>query len=282
MLSPTKILEIPLLPERPMATLTAYIAGTSGELPFNDKRKAILIIPGGAYWMLSDAESDSMAHFFLSAGYNAFFLRYSVGRGQDSRFPAPLMEASAAMKHIRDHAEEYRIDPDYVFAAGFSAGGHLTAALGSLWDNDEIEKALDMEKGYNRPTATILGYPVISGFDYAHRGSINNILKADRDDEEARKSVSLELHVSEKTVPCFLWATRTDADVPVQNTLLYAKALADHKVPFEVHIYPRGPHALGLGTAVTNCPYPEVAAWTDDALRFLDHVKPISNEGESK
>ena len=272
MTNDTIIQKIPLLEDRPMAHLIAYVAGRSEEMKGNEKRKAVLIIPGGAYWMQSDAEADPVAHFFLAEGYNAFILRYSVGRGVDSRWPMPLYEASAAMKYIRDHAEELNTDPDYVFAIGFSAGGHLTAALGSLWDNDEIEAKLGMTKGYNKPTATILSYPVISGLEYAHRGSINNILKADRDDEEARRSVSLELHVSEKTAPCFLWTTRTDDAVPVQNTLLYAKALSDAKVPFELHIYPRGPHALSIGRTYVNCPYPEVAAWTADAIRFLESI----------
>ena len=274
MITDTATYKIPLLSDRPLAYLIAYVAGRSGEMPTNDRRKAMLIIPGGAYWMQSDAEADPVAHTFLAAGYNVFILRYSVGRGVDSRWPWPLLEASSAMKYIRDHADELCVDPDYVFVSGFSAGGHLAAALGTLWDNDEIEKTLGMEKGYNRPTGTILSYPVISGLEYAHRGSINNILRADRDDEEARKSVSLELHVSEKTSPAFLWATRTDEAVPVQNTLLYAKALADAKVPFEMHIYPRGPHALSIGKPYVNCPYPEVAAWVSDAVRWMESIRP--------
>ncbi len=273
MITDTRTFKIPLLEDRPMAYLIAYVAGCSEQMPMNEKRKAMLIIPGGAYWMQSDAEADPVAHTFFAAGYNVFILRYSVGRGVDSRWPLPLLEASAAMKYIRDHAEELHVDPDYVFAAGFSAGGHLAGALGTLWDNDEIEKALDMKKGYNRPTGTILSYPVISGLEYGHRGSINNILKADRDDEEARKTVSLELHVSPKTSPAFLWATRTDEAVPVQNTLLYARALADAGVPFEMHIYPRGPHALSIGKPLVACPYPEVAAWTADAVRWMESVR---------
>ncbi len=273
MITDTLTYKIPLLEDRPMAHLIAYVAGKSDEMKGNEKRKAILIIPGGAYWLQSDAEADPVAHFFLAEGYNAFILRYSVGRGVDSKWPMPLYEASAAMKYIRDHAEEFCIDPDYVFAIGFSAGGHLTAALGSLWDNDEIEAKLGMKKGYNRPTGTILSYPVISGLEYGHRGSINNILKTERDDEEARRSVSLELHVSQKTAPCFLWATRTDDAVPVQNTLLYAKALADNKIPFEMHIYPEGPHGLSLGKKYVNCPYPEVSAWTKDAVRWIESIK---------
>ncbi|MBQ9747273.1 MAG: alpha/beta hydrolase [Clostridia bacterium] len=274
MITDTKSFQIPLLADRPLAYLIAYVAGKSAEMPHNEKRKAMLIIPGGAYWMQSDAEADPVAHTFLAAGYNTFILRYSVGRGVDSRWPWPLVEASAAVKYIRDHADELCIDPDYVFVSGFSAGGHLAAALGTLWDNDEIEQMLGMEKGYNRPTGTILSYPVISGLTYAHRGSINNILRADRDDEEARRSVSLELHVTEKTAPAFLWATRTDEAVPVQNTLLYAKALADAGVPFEMHIYPRGPHALSIGKAYVGCPYPEVAAWTADAIRWMESIRP--------
>ena len=273
MITDTVTYKIPLLEDRPMAHLIAYVAGKSDEMKGNEKRKAILVIPGGAYWLQSDAEADPVAHFFLAEGYNAFILRYSVGRGVDSKWPMPLYEASAAMKYIRDHAEELCIDPDYVFAIGFSAGGHLTAALGSLWDNDEIEAKLGMKKGYNRPTGTILSYPVISGLEYGHRGSINNILKQERDDEEARRSVSLELHVSEKTAPCFLWATRTDDAVPVQNTLLYAEALANHNIPFEMHIYPEGPHGLSLGKKYVNCPYPEVSAWTKDAIRWVESMK---------
>ena len=273
MITDTVTYKIPLLEDRPMAQLIAYVAGKSDEMKGNEKRKAILVIPGGAYWLQSDAEADPVAHFFLAEGYNAFILRYSVGRGVDSKWPMPLYEASAAMKYIRDHAEELCIDPDYVFAIGFSAGGHLTAALGSLWDNDEIEAKLGMKKGYNRPTGTILSYPVISGLEYGHRGSINNILKQERDDEEARRSVSLELHVSEKTAPCFLWATRTDDAVPVQNTLLYAEALANHNIPFEMHIYPEGPHGLSLGKKYVNCPYPDVSAWTKDAIRWVESIK---------
>ena len=273
MITDTVTYKIPLLEDRPMAHLIAYVAGKSDEMKGNEKRKAILVIPGGAYWLQSDAEADPVAHFFLAEGYNAFILRYSVGRGVDSKWPMPLYEASAAMKYIRDHAEELCIDPEYVFAIGFSAGGHLTAALGSLWDNDEIEAKLGIQKGYNRPTGTILSYPVISGLEYGHRGSINNILKTERDDEEARRSVSLELHVSEKTAPCFLWATRTDEDVPVQNTLLYAEALANHNIPFEMHIYPEGPHGLSLGKKYVNCPYPEVSAWTKDAIRWVESIK---------
>ncbi|MBQ7308831.1 MAG: alpha/beta hydrolase [Clostridia bacterium] len=274
MLIPTKVETYQLLEDRPMAKLIAYTAGTSDQMPMNEKRKAILIIPGGAYWLQSDLEADPVAHFFLSEGYNAFVLRYSVGRGVDSVWPKPLMEASAAMKFIRDHAEEFHIDPDYVFVIGFSAGGHLAAALGTMWDHDEIEKALDMKKGYNRPTAMVLSYPVITGVgDVAHRGSINNILGKMRDDEQARASVSIERAVSEKTVPAFLWTMTTDREVSPQNTLLMASALGANGIPYELHVYPEGHHGLSLGTKALGFDFPILAGWSRDAVRFLNNIQ---------
>lgn len=281
MLTPTTVTTYSLLEDRPLAKLTAYIAAPSPEISFNAKRKAVLIIPGGAYWINSDTEADPIAHYYLSMGFNAFTLRYSTGRGVDSIWPKPLLEASAAMKFIRDHAEEFHIDPDYVFAIGFSAGGHLCAALGSLWDNDEIEATLGMEKGYNRPTGTVLSYPVISALEpYAHRGSINNILGRARDDEEARKSVSLELLVSEKTVPAFIWATAEDNVVPVQNALLYATALADANIPYEMHIYPKGGHGTSTANHIFSCPHPEISAWMENAARWMMMRRPLEKIGK--
>lgn len=188
----------------PTSRLPHISPGTSAELPFNEKRKAILVIPGGAYAFCSDREADPIAHAYLAAGFNTFVLRYSVYRTGNPVWPNPLIDASAAMKYIRDHAEEFHIDPDYIFVIGFSAGGHLAASLGTMWDNDEIESMLGFPKGYNRPTGMILAYAVLSGLEYAHRGSIDNILGDRKEDEEARKSLSLEYRVSEKTCPAFL------------------------------------------------------------------------------
>ena len=274
MLTLTKIERVQLFEEKPNVTLTSYIAGTSSEMPFNNKRKAILVIPGGGYGFCSDREGEPIAQYYLAMGFNSFVLNYSVHtKTTEATWPAPLMDASAAMKYIRVHAEEFHIDPDYVFVVGFSAGGHLAAALGTLWSDDEIERTLGFEKGYNRPRGTVLSYPVISGLEpYAHRGSINNILGRQRDSEEARRSVSLELLVSDKTVPAFLWAARTDDVVPVQNTLLYGEALALKGVPFEMHIYPRGGHGVATANHIVGCPYTEMSVWMRDSVRWMESI----------
>ncbi|MBE6665200.1 MAG: alpha/beta hydrolase [Ruminococcaceae bacterium] len=273
MLTLTKIERVQLFEEKPNVTLTSYIAGTSSEMPFNNKRKAILVIPGGGYSFCSDREGEPIAQYYLAMGFNSFVLNYSVHtKDTAATWPAPLVDASAAMKYIRDHAEEFHIDPDYVFVVGFSAGGHLAAALGTLWSDDEIERALGFEKGYNRPTGMILSYPVISGGEYAHRGSFDNILSERKDEPEAREELSLENCVSKDTVPAFIWSTRPDRTVPVQNSLLFALALADCDIPFEMHIYPKGGHGASLGNAIVGSGLHSISGWIDDSIRWMNGI----------
>ena len=181
MFTPHKTEIISLFPDRPNITLTTYVAGTHPSLPFNDKRKAILILPGGGYTACAGIESEPIAHHFLASGFNAFILEYTTLATGSPLWPTPLIDASAAMKYIRDHAEELHIDPENVFVIGFSAGGHLAASLGTMWDNDEIEALLGIEKGYNRPTGMILSYAVTSIDVHGHKSSFQKILGNNRD-----------------------------------------------------------------------------------------------------
>lgn len=121
-----------------------------------------------------------------------------------------------------------------------------------------------LEPGYNRPDALILSYPVITSGPFAHRGSFENLLGSDPS-AELLEEVSLELHVSEKTPPTFLWHTYADEAVPLENSLLFAGALRAHGVPFELHVYPEGSHGLSLATEETSDdrhdPNPHASSW---------------------
>ena len=255
-------------------TLTALIAGVADDMPFNKKRKAVLICPGGAYSYCSNREGEPIATAFLAAGYNAFVLDYSVkNRNQKGKkFPGQLIEAALAMKFIKDNAEKLHVDPDYVFVTGYSAGGHLAASLGILYNSEYVTSAIDMPENYARPAGMILAYPVISSGEYAHRGSIDNILHDEREDEAARLKVSLETRVDENTVPTFLWHTREDTTVPVENSLLLATSLAKHKIPFEMHIYPYGGHGISLANAVVSANNPTAAQWFGEAVRWMGTI----------
>ncbi len=256
-------------------TLTAYVAGVADDMPFNKKRKAILICPGGAYSFCSNREGEPIATSFLAAGYNAFVLDYSVKNKTmaGKKFPGQLIEAALAMKFIKDNAEKFHIDPNFVFVTGYSAGGHLAASLGILYNSEYVTSAIEMPENYARPAGMILAYPVISSGKYAHRGSIENILHDEKDDEAALLKVSLETRVDKNTVPTFLWHTREDTTVPVENSLLLATALAKNNIPFEMHIYPYGGHGISLANRVVGAPLPVAAQWFGAALTWMETIK---------
>jgi len=255
-------------------SLTAYVAAKHPDLPYNDKRPGILVIPGGGYAYCSNREAEPIALAFLAAGYNAFILAYNVNNRfhKGRKFPAQLIEAAKAIKLIRDRAEEFGTNPERVFVIGFSAGGHLAASIGTMYDSKFVHDAIDVPRGYVRPTGMLLCYAVLDSGEYAHRGSIDNILHEDKDDPESLELVALQNRVDENTVPAFLWHTRTDTTVPVQNSILFAKALADKGVGFEMHIYPSGGHGASLANELVGCNYPVLTEWLGEALRWMKSV----------
>lgn len=226
-------------------TLTAYIPDTSKEMPWRDKRPAMLILPGGAYMFCSDREAEPVALAFVAKGYNAFVLRYSIGKGK-AKFPAPLEDAEEALGMIIENAEEWHTDPEKIAAMGFSAGGHLCAALCTM--------------GKVRPAASVLVYPCILS-------SIGKIL--------AEPIPSVDEKVDASTPPAFITAASTDDAVPIENSLAYATALAKAGVNFEMHIYDPGYHGYSLADKVVYnkdvaADVEHIIPWFDNCIRWLD------------
>ncbi len=260
-------------PDFPDSLLESYIHEPHAELAV-EKRKAIIVCPGGGYGFLSEREAEPVALQYFAAGLNAFVLRYSIG--QRAADYAPLIEACLAVKYLRDHAEELHLDPDYVFITGFSAGGHLAAWCGTAWHAPQVTPYLcGADQSVCKPTATLPCYPVIiSDPTCRHKGSFV-VLNGMKDDEEGMNRFSLEKQVDERTSPAFLWHTANDATVPVASSLAYAAKLSEYKIPFELHIYPKGTHGLSLAnkeTWVKNPAYdlPYVAEWIKLALRWIE------------
>ena len=206
------------------------------------RRPAIIICPGGGYEFCSVREAEPVAIRFAAYGISAFVLRYSC---VNKRFPTALLEAAQAMAYVRENAEELGVDPEKIMICGFSAGGHLAASLSVHWNKPFVSDALGGNSRLYRPDGAVLCYPVITAGEKRHDGSIVNIAGAEYS-PEIMKQISLEEHVSPDTPPVFLWHTADDGSVPVENSLLFASALAANKIPFVCHIFESGVHGLSL------------------------------------
>jgi len=229
------------------AELSIYIIDNSISIDMDRKRPMIIICPGGGYEIISDREAEPVAFKFIAAGYNVAVIKYSVA---PVRYPNQLLQVSAAIATVRRRSEEWNTDIEKIVVCGFSAGGHLAASVGVMWQEEFIKDALKLKYGENKPNALLLAYPVISGGEYAHRGSFDNLL-GNAKSQEKLDYLSLENRVSPNTPPTFLWHTSDDDLVPCENSLMFAAALKRNNISLELHIYRSGCHGLSLGSRDT-------------------------------
>ncbi len=208
--------------------------------------KAVIICPGGGYISESyKGEGILIAEAFNRQGIAAFVLKYRLPSDsimQDKSL-GPLQDAQQAIKFVREHAEQWKIDPHKVGIMGFSAGGHLASTAGTHFNVSYIP---NKENTSLRPDFLILAYPVISMTDsLAHMGSRNNLLGSQPAIEQIR-FFSSEMQVTADTPPTWLMHAGDDTSVPVENSIRFYQALIRNTVPAEMHLYPRGNHAFIL------------------------------------
>ena len=223
-------------------------------------RGAVLICPGGGYGHRAPHEAEPIARRINDAGIHALVVHYRVW---PHRYPAPLLDASRALRLVRDHAGAWRVDPQRIAILGFSAGGHLAASLGVHHGDPALDTGDALAGISCRPDALILCYPVISSQQFGHLGSFKNLL-GQGPPEALLLKMSLELQVTADTPPAFLWHTFEDASVPAENSIAFAQALHRFGTPCELHIYPKGRHGLGLSPED-----PHVATWMELCVGWL-------------
>lgn len=229
-------------------TLEIYLPENMAEMGWSDKKRpCMLVIPGGGYRFVSRREAEPLALQLMPRGFNVFVLTYSVA---PNAFPTQIRQVAAAMELIYEMAEPWHCDTEKIAIMGFSAGGHLTAHYCNRYDCLEVRELFPDSKV---PAACVLGYPVITADPrYSHKGSFEKLNGGVYPEGEKQTLYSCECMVSEQTPPTFLWHCTGDKTVPVKNSLLYADALAEHGVPFQMHIYPGAKHGLGTADRLTN------------------------------
>jgi acetyl esterase/lipase len=225
----------------------------------------MVVCPGGGYGGLAPHEGGAYAHWLNLQGIAAFVLQYRLG-SSGYRHPRMLEDAARALRLVRFHAAEWKLDPQRLGIIGSSAGGHLASTLLTHFDAGQTDAADPIDRVSCRPDLGVLCYPVITMGDETHQGSRENLLGKDPSPSLIHE-LSNQLHVTPETPPCFIFHTSEDAAVPVENSLEFAAALRQAKVPFELHIYEHGAHGLGLGTK--SAEPAQMHPWTRECQRWL-------------
>lgn len=296
-----KSIVLKIYENRDDVTLTGYVIEDSPELLDGKPRPAVLICPGGGYLTCTDREAEPIAMRFAAMGYHAFVLRYSVytegGRNFPDlcrhltpkptlQYPAPMLEIGRAILLIREHAREWLVDTDRIALCGFSAGGHNAAMYATKWHTPMIVKSLGGTPDQYQPAALILGYSLtdmvymdettglrdpmnVAFFDGMNEAYVGMA----RPERMLLEEISPARNVTEHMPPTYLWATAADGLVPVQHTIRMALALADHRIPFELHIFEEGSHGLALANQASaesqSQIMPEAAKWVPLAEKWL-------------
>lgn len=246
--------------DKDIPTLTPYLAD-----PAKATGAAIVICPGGGYGGLAPHEGVDYARFLNEQGISGFVLKYRLGSA-GYRHPVMLEDAARAVRTVRARAAEWKLDPNRIGIMGSSAGGHLASTLLTHFDEGKPNDPDPIERMSSRPSLGILCYPVITMGEFTHQGSKANLLGKNPSPELVR-NLSNELQVTKETPPTFLWHTWEDTAVPVENSLQFAAALRRAGVPFDLHIYQKGPHGLGLGSNKWDPEHRH--PWTQDCVFWL-------------
>ncbi|WP_197276427.1 alpha/beta hydrolase [Bacillus sp. JCM 19034] len=246
----------------------------------------------------SDREAEPVALRFMTAGYQTFVLRYTTyyktfasdsnqkGR-EEPVLPQALFDLAKAVSTVREHADEWDVNPNQIVICGFSAGGHLAASLGVHWHESFLSEELSVESEQLRPNALILGYAVLDYIlmkeeaekeeaQWKHevwKSSNHAVFGKEMPSLEELNNISPVNFVTEATPPTFLWHTADDDLVYAQNSLHFATALAKKRIPYELHVFESGVHGLSLSDETTeNDPVhvnQDCQVWVDLALKWL-------------
>lgn len=224
---------------------------------------AVIVCPGGGYVRLAIAnEGAGVTKPLRALGVAVFVLKYRLA---EYRHPAQLRDVLRAVRLVRSRAEEFGVRPDRVGVFGASAGGHLAAMAGALYDAGEGRTGAALDAVTARPDFVALLYPVVSMREpFVHPASRRNLLGADPPATLIDR-LSVDTQVRTDMPPVFVVHTAEDESVPAENSLALVAALRRARVPVEFHFYERGPHGFGVRQGLGT-----TSGWVD---RWMDWMR---------
>lgn len=266
------------VPHGKQVTLTPYLADS------NEMGLAIIVCPGGSYfWLDEKTEGDGVAQWLQKNGISAFVLRYrAAGFGaffwhhraifRGKQYPDMLIDAQRALQWVREHAEEYKIDPNKVGMMGFSAGGHLVMSAACFNETNFLkENGIDTEASLC-PAFVAPIYPVVTMHEpYVHKRSRRALLgEKQQHNPTMIDSLSLEQHIPTDCPPVFLINCADDPVVDYHNSILLDSALTVNNISHQYIRYYTGGHGFGASEEKGT---PECRAWKNE---FLNWVRSLS------
>lgn len=241
------------------ASMDTYFLHNSEEYNVEKKRPIVLVLPGGGYAFTSDREAEPIALKFNSIGLHAAILWYTV-KDQVKNVPQNAYEeAMKAILWLREHAEEYLLDPNQVIVCGFSAGGHLCVQCATRWHEPEIAKKLGCTSEELKVNLAVAGYPAVrfypapagekgfgAGLCANPNTSNERFFGTDTPSAAEVENMNLLNKVGPNTPPMFIWHTYEDQLVSVMDSVELAGKMKEFNRPFELHIFEKGEHGLAL------------------------------------
>lgn len=292
---------IKLWEDREDVCLTTFLEAPNPFMQNPIKKPAFIAIPGGAYQNCPrhGGEGDPVAMAWAIDGYQSFVLEYSVAEKAPegkAMFPAQIIDLGKAILTIKEHADEWCIDPDKIVICGFSAGAHLCSMYATTWHMPLLSDTFGCEADRFKIMAALCIYGI---HDFAMQEAFNAanpnfmsdgkgnipIFGVTHPDQATLEKYSPVLLATEKMPPMFMAAATDDGLVPAMHTLKMATRLQELGVPYECHMFQYGDHGFALGRNIFE-PFKQdmahaCAQWVPLAKTFLMHlVSPKTMKAE--
>jgi len=225
----------------------------------------MLVFPGGGYTHRAFHEGIHVAEKLNSMGFHAFVVNYRL---RPYSMQTVFSDAKRAVRFVRYHAKEYGIPEDKIGVMGFSAGGHLTGLLGTLFDAGDPNASDPIDRVSCRPDAIAPCYAALDHYQRRSPAMMQYVSGKEHPLPADLYAVSPTYRVSPATPPCFLWHTGADETVPAELAIEFGQRCIENGVPTSIHVYPFGRHGIGLGIPEA----PGAETWPDLLGKFLHHL----------